>query len=157
MESKRKRQDMSWSATVCMAHLSLLFIVIGLLETVWTFDDWYFQPDYITDSSGAFFSGALFLGLAFMMTTVAAHVRSDSVAERYATRRFLFLIVMVPIWSIAVCVLQHQTINNYKTAPFGVCYAEGGHGRTYMYVKNSDWCQHFGYRIAQPSSAKKEQ
>ncbi|MDL4619255.1 hypothetical protein [Citrobacter amalonaticus] len=157
MDNKRKRRKTSIVETLLIVNFGLILISIGLFETVWAFDNKYYQPDYIVDDFNSFFAGSLFVGLAVMLISLAPYVRSDSVAERIATWLFLFVIALAPIWSAVVCIVQSQTIAHYKNPPFGVCYSQGSHGRTYMYVKNSDWCQHFGYHIARTSLTKGKQ
>lgn len=151
---KRKRRTPSLTEMVAMVIICLLIITIGLFQTILVIDDWYFLPDYITDNSGALFSGTLFIGLAFLVGAVSAYTRDNGRGERYATWLFLFFIIMAPIWSAGICLLRYKTIAQYKNPQFGVCYRKSSHRKTYMYVRNSDWCQHFDYTIVQPSPAQ---
>ena len=156
-KNKSKQRGTSIIDTPLMLNISLIFVIIGVLETVWVFDDWYFQPDYITDNQEPLFSGVLFIGLALMAGIPATYLRGHGARERYLSWLFLFFIAMAPLWSVGVCIMQNQTIARYKNPQFGVCYSQTRNGKTYMYVRNSEWCQHFGYTIARPSPANGEQ
>lgn len=156
-KSKRKRRGMSIIETALILNVCLILIIIGFWETVYVVDDAYFRPNYITDDFDAVFSGVLFIGLALMIGYIATYFNLSGASERGIKRLFLFLIVMAPLWSIGLCIMQYQTIAQYKILQFGVCYSQSSHGKTYMYVENSDWCQRFGYTIARPSPSKEEQ
>ena len=152
-KGRQKRKNASALEGVSTTILGLILMNIGLFQTIWAFDDWYFRPDYITDDDGAFFSGALFIGLILLIFSAGSRNAENRSAERLAIWAILLCLGMAPLWSIGVCVMRHQTIVHYKTPQFGVCYSRSRNRTTYMYVKNSDWCPHFGYAISRPSPA----
>ncbi|HDG1690025.1 TPA: hypothetical protein R4S64_000768 [Kluyvera georgiana] len=152
-KGRQKRKNASALEWVSTTILGLILMNIGLFQTIWAFDDWYFRPDYITDDDGAFFSGALFIGLILLIFSAGSRIAENRSAERLAIWAILLCLGMAPLWSIGVCVMRHQTIVHYKTPQFGVCYSRSRNRTTYMYVKNSDWCPHFGYAISRPSPA----
>lgn len=152
-KGRRKRKSESALEWVSITILGLILFNIGLLQTLWAFDDWYFRPDYITDDDGAFFAGTLFIGLILLIFSAGSRITENSFAERLAKWAILFCLGMAPLWSIGVYVLHDQTIAHYKTPQFGVCYSRNRNRNTYMYVKNSDWCHRFGYAISRPSPA----
>ena len=150
-KNKRKRRTMSLAEGVYAACFCFTLFIIGFYQSIKIIEEWYFRPDYIVDSADSLFSGILFLGLALLMALIAACTANGTPGERYATLLFLFFIAMGPVWSVSLYVLQYVTIEHYKSPQFGVCISKGGHGATYMYVRNSRWCQHFGYTIIRPS------
>lgn len=150
-KGRRKRKNASALEWVSTTILGLILMNIGLFQTIWAFDDWYFRPDYITDDDGAFFSGTLFIGLILLIFSAGSRITENSFAERLAKWAILCCLGMAPLWSIGINVLHDQTIAHYKTPQFGVCYSRSRNRTTYMYVKNSDWCQRFGYAISRPS------
>ena len=154
-KGRRKRKNASVLAWVSTTIFGLILMNLGLFQTIWAFDDWYFRPDYIIDDDGAFFSGTLFIGLILLIFSAGSRITENRSAERLAIWAILFCLGVAPLWSIGVCVLRHQTIAHYKTPQFGVCYSRSRNRTIYMYVKNSDWCTHFGYAISRPSPAEK--
>ncbi len=156
-KSKRKRHGMSSLETGLTLIIYIMLIIFGTFETMWVLDDWYHLPDYWTDDSLALLSGVLFIGLALAVDHIASLLNVSGAGERAAKGIFLLLIAIAPLWSLGVCYLRYQTAAYYKNAQSGLCYAQGGHGKTYLYVKDSDWCQHFGFTIARPSHAEGEE
>ncbi|BBR59634.1 MULTISPECIES: hypothetical protein [Enterobacteriaceae] len=147
----RKDKHASTLNVLFTLMLGLFFVGVGLFQTLWAIDDWYFRPDYITDDTGSVFAGSLFIGLIIIIFVASSYIPDECAGERFAKWAVLFCLGMAPLWSIGVCVLRYQTIAQYKTPQFGVCYSRSRGHRTYMYVKNSDWCQHFGRTVLTPS------
>lgn len=124
-----------------LAILCLYLFVAGLSASITVIGDWYQRPDYITDSSSSFFAGGLFLapGLLLLILPRINQVRSGKISRLFA--------LLAAAWSIFMICLRMTTIADYKNdTRFGVCVHNGRH-YSEMYVRDSEWCDHFGQRI----------
>ncbi|MRS14963.1 hypothetical protein GJV06_08735 [Enterobacteriaceae bacterium RIT691] len=151
---KRKRKPGLIPQLVIMASISVPVFAGGLHQSIDIIESWLYKPDYITDDMGGILAGGLFLG-PFLMLIMVLGEQKSSYSSLIINTLVVTCLVLTPVWSISACILQSATIHFYAKNPdFGVCI-QRGRSVTTMYVKDSDWCRHFGREITLPSPDKR--
>lgn len=141
------RRSLAPDAFLLLAIFCLYLFVIGLYASITVLEHWLRLPNYLTDNRETFLVGALPLAIAGLLGLLAG----VGVKKRLMVRLCKVFCAFSLIYIAAFAWLDWRTMDQYRDNPqYGVCKQYSKH-TIYMYVWNSDWCDHFDKRVQTPS------
>lgn len=137
------RRSLAPDAFLLLAIFCLYLFVIGLYASITVLEHWLRLPNYLTDNRETFLVGALPLAIAGLLGLLAG----VGVKKRLMVRLCKVFCAFSLIYIAAFAWLDWRTMDHYRDNPqYGVCKQYSKH-TIYMYVWNSDWCDHFDKRV----------